>query len=137
MTPGILLSVDDELIVLNALRDQLHANYGKRHVIEVAQSADEGLELLDELTGQGLRPLVIISDWLMPGTRGDDFLIEACRRFPFVVTILLSGQTGADTLERVRREANLHQFIAKPWDERELVASIDAGLARFEAWVSG
>lgn len=134
MTQGILLSVDDEVIVLNALKDQLNAAYGRRHVIEVAQSAAEGLELLDELAQQGLRPLVVISDWLMPGMKGDEFLIQAYKRFPFVVTILLSGQTGPDTVARVRREANLHDFIAKPWDAQTLISCIDAGLARFETW---
>ena len=133
MTTGILLSVDDDLIVLKALKDQLHASHGKLHVIEVAQSADEALELLDELAGQGLRPLVVISDWLMPGMKGDDFLIEAYQRFPHVVTILLSGQTGSDTLEKVRSRANLHEFIGKPWEEQALIDAIDAGLARFAA----
>ena len=75
------------------------------------------------------------TDWLMPGMKGDDFLIEAYKRFPYVVTILLSGQTGPDTLEKVRTRANLHEFIGKPWDEQALIASIDAGLARFAAGV--
>ena len=96
MKQGILLCVDDEVIVLSALRDQLRKAYGSQHLIEIAESAEEGLEILDELTGQGLIPLVVISDFQMPGMKGDEFLIQASRRFPYVVTVMLSGQVSGD-----------------------------------------
>lgn len=131
MNKGLLLCVDDEMVVLNALKDQLRTHYAHRHVVEVAESAEEGLELLDELAGNGYLPLVIISDWLMPGMKGDDFLIEAHKRFPSVVKVMLSGFTDSKAVERVRTQADLHDFIAKPWDAESLIVSIDAGLARF------
>jgi len=131
MTTGILLCVDDEAIVLNALKDQLRMAYGQRHVIEVAESAAEGLEILDELVGDGYVPLVIISDWLMPGMKGDAFLIEAHKRFPHVIKVMLSGQADEAAVQRTRREANLHEFIAKPWEAIDLIRSIDEGLAAY------
>ena len=133
MSKGLLLCVDDERMVLNALRDQLQTHYGSQHAIEVAESAEEGLELLDELTGIGYLPLVIISDWLMPGMKGDAFLIEAHKRFPAVVKVMLSGYTEPGAVERLRAEADLHDFIAKPWDAEALIGTIDAGLAMFAA----
>lgn len=131
MTKGLLLCVDDEMVVLNALKDQLRTHYANRHLVEVAESAEEGLELLDELADNGYLPLVIISDWLMPAMKGDDFLIEAHKRFPSVVKVMLSGYTEPGAVERVRAQANLHDFIAKPWDAQALITSIDEGLARF------
>lgn len=131
MIKGILLCVDDEMIVLNALKAQLRMAYGTRHLIEIAESAEEALDILDELTGQGLVPLVIISDWLMPGMKGDDFLIEAHRRFPYVIKVMLSGQVEEKAIARARDQANLHEFVAKPWEPAELIACINTGLDKF------
>jgi len=131
MEQGILLCVDDEMMVLSALRDQLRRVYGDRHLIEIAESAEEGLEILDELSGDGYLPLVIISDWRMPGMKGDEFLIEAHRRFPQVIKIMLSGQADEEAILRARTQANLHEFIVKPWSAEGLIASIDAGLDAF------
>ena|SRR5688572_24617732 len=125
---GVLLCVDDELIVLTALKDQLRRAFGNDFHIEVAESAEEALELLDELAGQGHKLLVIVSDWLMPGMKGDEFLVEAHHRFPTVVKIMLSGQAQQEAVDRARREAGLHEFLAKPWNAAELIDTIKAGL---------
>jgi DNA-binding NtrC family response regulator len=128
MDKGVLLCVDDEIIVLTALKDQLRRAFGGDFLIDVAESAEEALELLDELSAQGHKLLVIVSDWLMPGMKGDEFLIEAHKRFPSVVKIMLSGQAETAAVDRARREAALHDFLAKPWNAAELVESINQGL---------
>ncbi|HMM68399.1 MAG TPA: response regulator [Dokdonella sp.] len=128
MEKGVLLCVDDEIIVLTALKDQLRRAFGSSFVIDVAESAEEALELLDELAEQGHKLLVIVSDWLMPGMRGDEFLIEAHKRFPSVVKIMLSGQAETAAVDRARREAALHDFLTKPWSAEALVESINQGL---------
>ncbi|MGB8635117.1 MAG: response regulator [Rhodanobacteraceae bacterium] len=128
MEKGVLLCVDDEPIVLTALKDQLHRAFGNSFVIEVAESAEEGLELLDELSELGHKVLVIVSDWLMPGMKGDEFLIQAHQRFPTVVKIMLSGQAEQAAVDRARREAGLHDFLAKPWSADKLIDSINFGL---------
>ncbi|MDP3652818.1 MAG: response regulator [Rhodoferax sp.] len=133
MMKGILLCVDDEMVVLVALKEQLWNAFGDQHIIEVAQSGEEGLEILDDLTGDGYMPLVIISDWLMPGMKGDEFLIEAHKRFPYVVTVMLSGQADEASVKRVRQEAQLHEFIAKPWDGDTLIRCVREGLAHYRA----
>ncbi len=128
MEKGVLLCVDDEVIVLTALKDQLRRAFGSDFVIDVAESAEEALELLEELSEQGHKVLVIVSDWLMPGMKGDEFLIQAHQRFPTVVKIMLSGQAEQSAVDRARREAGLHEFLAKPWNAAELVDSINIGL---------
>jgi CheY-like chemotaxis protein len=128
MEKGVLMCVDDEVIVLTALKDQLRRAYGSDFVVEVAESAEEALELLDELSEQGHTVLVIVSDWLMPGMKGDEFLVQAHQRFPTVVKIMLSGQAEQSAVDRVRREAALHEFLSKPWNAAELVESINLGL---------
>ena len=125
---GVLLCVDDEIIVLTALKDQLRRAFGNEFHIDVAESAEEALELLDELSGQGHRLLVIVSDWLMPGMKGDEFLVQAHRRFPTVVKIMLSGQAQQEAVDRAKREGGLHDFLAKPWNAAALVETINQGL---------
>lgn len=128
MEKGVLLCVDDEIIVLTALKDQLRRAFGSDFHIDVAESAEEALELLDELALDGHQLLVIVSDWLMPGMKGDELLIKAHERFPSVVKIMLSGQAESAAVDRARREAALHDFLAKPWNAAALVESITQGL---------
>jgi DNA-binding NtrC family response regulator len=128
MEKGVLLCVDDEIIVLTALKDQLRRAFGSDFHIDVAESAEEALELLDELALDGHTLLVIVSDWLMPGMKGDEFLIKAHERFPSVVKIMLSGQAESAAVDRARRDAALHDFLAKPWNAEALVESITQGL---------
>ena len=130
MEKGVLFCVDDEIIVLTALKDQLRRAFDSQFVIEVAESAEEALDLLDELALDGHKLLVIVSDWLMPQMKGDEFLIEAHKRFPSVVKIMLSGQAETGAVDRARREAALHDFLPKPWNAAELVESIKEGLRK-------
>lgn len=129
---GILLCVDDEMIVLNALKDQLTQTYGKAYIIEIAESAEEGLEILEELSSDGYIPLVIISDWLMPGMKGDEFLIRAHALYPYVIKVMLSGQADEKAVQNAKDHAQLHEFISKPWDSEVLIASIDKGIEEYE-----
>ncbi|XPV75822.1 MAG: response regulator [Desulfovibrio sp.] len=131
MERGVLLCVDDEIVILDALKTLLRKNYKMQHLIEAAQSAEEGLEILDDLSTDGYVPLVIISDWLMPGMKGDEFLIEAHKRFPYVIKVMLSGQASSEAVEKTKAEANLYQFISKPWSSRELLTCIDSGLEEY------
>ena len=41
---------------------------------------------------------------------------------------MLSGQAETQAVDRARREAALHDFLAKPWDADVLVKSINEGL---------
>ncbi len=128
---GLLLCVDDEQIVLHSLRDQLYKVYGSKYLIEIAESAEEGLEILEEFSSDGFIPLIIISDWLMPGMKGDDFLIEAHRRFPYISMVMLSGQADEAAVQRAKDKADIFEFIKKPWDAEKLIQSIDEGLECF------
>jgi DNA-binding NtrC family response regulator len=128
MEKGVSLCVDDEMIVLTALRDPLRRAFGNSFIVEVAEGAEEALELLDELFEQRYTLLVIVSDWMMPGMKGDEFLIEAHKRFPSVVKTMLSGQADTAAVDLARREAAPHDFLPNPWNAEALVESIKQGL---------
>jgi len=66
----------------------------------------------------------------MPGVKGDEFLIEVYRRYPQIVTVMLTGQANNDAIENARMNARLHACVHKPWTERELIDVIESGLER-------
>lgn len=127
-----ILCVDDERTVLLGLRDQIAKHFGDRYRYEVAESADEAWEVIEELNLEGVQILVIVSDWLMPGMRGDEFLIQIHQRFPKIVTVLLTGHADEAAIERARQHANLHAYISKPWSEENLIEVITTGLRKFD-----
>ncbi len=128
MPKKAILCVDDEKIVLLSLRDQLTHHLGDRYIYEFAESADEALEVIEELTQEGVKILIIVSDWLMPAMKGDEFLIKVYQQFPDIVTVLLTGQAEEEAIERIRKYANLHCYIPKPWDEEALMEALRSGL---------
>lgn len=125
-----ILCVDDERIVLVSLRDQIAKHFGNHYRYEVAESADEAWEVIEELCDDDINLLIIVSDWLMPGMRGDEFLIKVHAQFPGIVTVLLTGHADEDAIERARQQANLHAYISKPWTEETLIGIIESGLGK-------
>ena len=42
--------------------------------------------------------IIIVSDWLMPGMKGDEFLIQVHQKFPHIVKVLLTGQADSEAI---------------------------------------
>lgn len=130
MSRSAILCVDDEKPVLENLKAQLKSAFGNAYLYEMAEDTDEALELINELTEEDISVIVILSDWLMPGMKGDEFLILVHQRFPKIVKILLTGQADEVAIERAIDRANLHLCLHKPWSEEELIATIKSALSK-------
>ncbi|WP_353572849.1 response regulator [Candidatus Albibeggiatoa sp. nov. BB20] len=130
MSKSAILCVDDEPVVLDSLKIQLKNEFNDTYLYEFAESADEALEVVEELHDENISILVIVSDWLMPGMKGDEFLIQVHHRFPQIVKVMLTGQADNSAIKRAQVEANLHRCLYKPWDGKELIETIKAGLAK-------
>jgi DNA-binding NtrC family response regulator len=128
MSNSAILCVDDEMMILESLREQLQRHFGDRYLYEVAEGVEEAWQVIEELYAEGIRILVIVSDWLMPGVKGDEFLIAVHKRHPEIVTVMLTGQVDEVALERVQIEANLYACLRKPWTQEELVQIIEIAL---------
>lgn len=74
--PNAILCVDDEPIILISLVQELKRKLGHQFIFETAQDATEALEVIDDLVSKGTKIVLIVSDWLMPITNGDEFLIQ-------------------------------------------------------------
>lgn len=128
MTNTAILCVDDEVTILKSLEIELYNVFGDTYTYELAQSAEEAREIMEELDEEGLQIIIIISDWLMPDMKGDEFLIHIHEKYPDIVKIMLTGQASEDAIERAKRYANLYRCLSKPWDSGELIATIQAAI---------
>lgn len=129
MSKPIILCVDDEKVVLHSLKTQLKSAFGNAYIYEMAESPADALELIDELTDDEISLILIVSDWLMPGMKGDEFLILVHQKFPNIVKIMLTGQADEEAVNRAFDEAKLHRCLQKPWSESELIETIKTALS--------
>jgi DNA-binding NtrC family response regulator len=129
MSKSAILCVDDEVGVLESLEIELQQAFNGKYLCEFAESAAEALEIIEELCEAEVKILVIVSDWLMPGMKGDELLIKIHQKYPQIVTVMLTGQADKEAIERTKTQANLHAFIEKPWRNQELIEAIKSGLA--------
>jgi CheY-like chemotaxis protein len=120
MSEAAILCVDDEAPILKVLKEQLKRSFGDRYIYEVAQSVEEAWTVIDEMEEDQVQILVIVSDWLMPNVRGDEFLVQVHQRFPKIIKVMLTGQADEAAIERAKQEANLYACLHKPWTEDEL-----------------
>jgi DNA-binding NtrC family response regulator len=121
-----IICVDDEKIVLDSLNSQLSRNFGNTFNYEFAESAQEALEIIDEIKNDGDEVIyVVISDWLMPGMKGDELLEEVRNKVENVKTILLTGHMDNNVVNEIEKSGKGIRCIYKPWNEKELISLIN------------
>ena len=129
---GIILCVDDDTTVLVALRTLLTHALGNDLSIEIAESGAEALELLQDLEQQGQHLSIVISDFIMPGMRGDDLLIQLHQLSPKTITIMLTGQSDFDGVKKVINQANLYRFLEKPFNQDDIILTVKSACLAYE-----
>lgn len=127
-----ILAVDDERIILDSLRIQIEKTFKQEYLFELAESAEEALEVIDELVGEGIELLLVISDYQMPGMKGDEFAATIKSKLPHLNIVLLTGQiTEEKSLDLLNRHIVL-KVLQKPWKEKDLVDVINNLLSNVE-----
>lgn len=130
------ICVDDEQAVLNQLAAQLEEHFQYFCEFEYAESAEEGLALYRELTGQGHRVWLIVSDQVMPGMLGDAFLAAIHEIDRQAIKVLLTGQAGIQDTVRAINHAGLNYYIEKPWNKRDLIMILDRLRTQYEITIA-
>lgn len=126
-----IICVDDEDIILEALKDQLGPFFENQYLIETATTAEDALEIYDELVESDYDIPVVISDYLMPGMRGDEFLIKVHEKNPNTLKILLTGHANIEGITNAINKANLYRYIPKPWDRDDLILTVREAVRSF------
>tara|TARA_R110002072_G_scaffold184083_2_gene340446 strand:+ start:12679 stop:14241 length:1563 start_codon:yes stop_codon:yes gene_type:complete len=128
MSRPVILCVDDERIILSSLKAQLQNNLSASFQIEVAESAEEALEITHELIRENIEVPIVIADQIMPGMKGDELLSQIKTLLPQTLTIMLTGQASADAVGKAVNKAGLFRYLSKPWDEDDLILTIQSAL---------
>ena len=132
MNRKTIVCVDDERLVLLALRDQLSRFLDEAYEIELAESGEEALELFDELSQSQTDIPLIICDQIMPGMGGDELLIRIHAQYPQTLKILLTGQTRLEAVIKIINAASLYRYVSKPWDGTDLSLTVREALRSYE-----
>ena len=128
---GVILCVDDDSTVLSALRTLIATNFGQDLEVEFAESGEEALEIDAELRAQGRELSLVISDFMMPGLRGDELLVRLHERSPGTIKILLTGQSDLSGVKRAINDANLYRFLEKPFLNEDIVLTARAAIRAY------
>lgn len=119
-----VLIVDDEPPVRNLMRDALATEPYK---LLSADSAERALEILKKEPTD-----VVISDDLMPGMSGSEFLSVVRDLYPNTVRIMLTGHASVESAIRAINEGQIYHFFTKPCRVYDLVITVRKGLQQNE-----
>lgn len=123
-----LLVVDDEEIVLVALRETL-ARAG--YEVYATSDAAEGLEAL-----RRMRFATIITDQQMPRMTGLEFLAQAKVLRPDATRILITAVLNLSTVIEAINQGEIFRFIVKPWLRDDFLGAVESAVVRYRR-VSG
>lgn len=113
-----ILVVDDETNILRSLRRAL-AN--SPYQVYTAENGEEALNLLGS---QAID--MLITDIRMPGMSGYQLLKEVKANYPSVIRLVLSGYPDDQNLLRIQQSCLAKLFILKPWQNQELLKTIES-----------
>lgn len=116
-----VLFVDDEELILRSIR---RAVMDENYTSYFAGSGVAALKIMEEHEIN-----VIVTDMKMPGMDGLQLLKIIKEQYPNIVKIVLSGFTQLSQVLATVNQADIFNFIAKPWDmETELKYVIDKAI---------
>jgi thioredoxin reductase (NADPH) len=119
MATPIIIAVDDDPQVRNAVRRDLNAHFAPDYRVLDAGSGAEGLEVLEALKARGDVVALFLVDQRMPEMTGTEFLVEARPFFPEAKRALLTAYADTDAAISAINEVDLDHYLMKPWDPPE------------------
>jgi thioredoxin reductase (NADPH) len=136
MGKPVILAVDDDASVLEAVIQDLRRKYGAQYRILRAGSGQAALDTCIQLQQRGDAVALFLSDQRMPGMSGVDFLERAQKHYPDAKRALLTAYADTEAAIRAINAARIHYYLTKPWDppEEQLYPVLDDLL---EAWNQG
>ena len=119
MAKPILLAVDDDVSVLEAVVQDLRRKYGQTYRIVRAASGGAALDICKQLKERGEVVALLLSDQRMPGMSGVDLLQQALAIYPEAKRVLLTAYADTEAAIRAINAAKIHYYLNKPWDPPE------------------
>jgi thioredoxin reductase (NADPH) len=119
MARPILLAVDDDVNVLEAVVQDLRRQYGATYRVMRAASAQAALDTLAQLKTRQEPVALICSDQRMPGITGVEFLERSREFYPEARRVLLTAYADTEAAIQAINSARIHYYLNKPWDPPE------------------
>jgi signal transduction histidine kinase len=122
-TRGLVYLIDDDPLVLSSLGRLLELETS--HAVRTFDGSERALDAMREEA-----PDLLISDLGMPGMDGLELLRRARRIAPHSARIVLTGFADKDSAIRAINEAGVYQFVEKPWDNDQLLVTVQNAIDR-------
>lgn len=119
MPHPVIMVVDDDQAVLNAIERDLRARYGQDYRIVKAASGATALELLRKLQSRNETAALLLTDQRMPQMTGLQFLEQARELFPEAKRVLLTAYADTEVAIASINKLQLDYYLMKPWDPPE------------------
>ncbi|HEY9908900.1 MAG TPA: FAD-dependent oxidoreductase [Thermosynechococcaceae cyanobacterium] len=136
MVKPVVLTVDDDPDVLQAVARDLRHQYGDRFRIVRADSGMAALQLVKQLQMRNEPVALFLVDQRMPQMGGVEFIEQAKEVFPLAKRVLLTAYADTDAAIQSINRARLDYYLLKPWNppEERLYPVLDDLL---EDWLAG
>lgn len=119
MARPILLAVDDDVNVLEAVVQDLRRQYGAEYRVMRAASGQAALDTLSQIKGRDEPVALLLSDQRMPGITGVEFLERSREFYPDARRVLLTAYADTEAAIQAINSARIHYYLNKPWDPPE------------------
>ena len=116
MSKPVLLTVDDDPEVLNAVERDLRHHFRADYRVVKASSGDQALETVRQLKQRGAQIALFLVDERMPQMSGTQFLIEAIKIYPDARRVLLTAYADTETAILAINRIGLDHYLLKPWE---------------------
>ena len=116
--------VDDEALITDNLRDLLELE--SDFEVVTFNDPNKAVEYLRENQDVG----VVVSDFMMPGMNGLEFLTAASGVIPQASLIMLTGYADKENVIKAINTINLFQYLEKPWDNDNFMLLIKRAAER-------
>ena len=116
MSKPVLLTVDDDPEVLNAIERDLRHHFRSDYRVVKASSGAQALDTIRQLLQRGAQVALFLVDERMPHMTGTQFLLEAIKLYPDARRVLLTAYADTDTAITAINQVGLDHYLLKPWE---------------------
>jgi thioredoxin reductase (NADPH) len=119
MALPVIMVIDDDQAVLNAVERDIRAKFGKHYRVVKAPSGAAALEVARQLQQRNEPLALFLTDQRMPGMTGVQFLEQARDFFPDSKKVLLTAYADTEVAIASINDLKLDYYLMKPWDPPE------------------
>src|SRR5437773_10919345 len=127
MPKPVILAVDDDPEVLNAVDRDLRQHFRADYRVIKAASGPQALETTQQLKKRGNPVALFLVDERMPEMTGTQFLVEALKLYPEARRVLLTAYADTQAAIAGINAVGLDYYLLKPWEppEERLYPALD------------